>query len=230
MEKLILTRRAWLDTIQHWVDKTVMGASDRALNIVPWWVETLEIRIMWEDGINNTTVQAVREAIEGRLAEVGLTGFTIKLYGSGWQEGRRRVKVSDYIRPGLVNGEVDHERLFELSYHEPYRQHRQHADVYITTHPFVNDTVSWGAAMFEYGCIVLTLYGDRQQSLSFLHNVVRHEMGHMLGMPIHCDDIGIGGVSYNRSCNMHYSVPSAHLCPKCRQFLQEWWRHLTRTA
>jgi hypothetical protein len=210
----------------------LQGRSDRAKGVFPHWIKTREIRIVWEEGIARATAIAVAEAIRERLEEVGLTGFSVQLWGTGWKEGRGRVLVSDYIAPALdQKGGVKYDKLFKLSYHESYRQVRQHADIYITERPFEDDSVSWGAAMFEYGCSVLTLHGGRQRNRTFLKNVVRHEVGHLLGMPLHCDDVNVVDVDllrYRPECNMHYSVPSADLCPKCLFFIHEWWNTIAQ--
>ncbi|MBT6253871.1 hypothetical protein HOI83_01410 [Candidatus Uhrbacteria bacterium] len=229
MENAVWTHDRWTTTIEGWVRRTLAGHSDRAIGVVPYWIETREIRVMWEEGILPSLAAMVAEEIRVFVSELGLgVEFEVILYGSGWEESDRRIGVSDYIRPATINGELDHRALFDLSYGETYRQERQHADVYITTRPFVDDRVSWGAAIFEHGCMMLTLWGKRQHSRQFIRSVVRHEMCHLLGMPIHCDDIGVEGWAHDTSCNMHYALPSSRLCGKCREYLGRWWLEIDR--
>lgn len=206
-----------------WARRTCEGRSNRAMGIVPSWIETREIRLMWEEGVSLATVQAVENAIRALITRVGMRQtFSIVHIGSGWDTGRGHVRVIDYIGDTLKAGEVDEKALFRLSYHEHYRRQRQHADVYITRRALQGDPVSWGAAMFEYGCMVLALYGDRQHN-PFLHRLVRHEAGHLLGLPMHCDDYRIDRFAYDAQCNMHGNVPHMRTCNKCLRFLRLWW-------
>jgi len=230
-EQHVLSTSAWEETVRHWVGKTLAGESDRAWGITPDWIQTREIRILWEAGITDSTAELVAGEIRALLHELNLGAeFRVVLMGTGWSEGGSRVSTVDHIKPALRANGFDVVRLYELSYHEHYRQAYQHADVYILRRPFHDDNVSWGASMFEHGCMVLTLQGNRQNSRRFLKGVVRHEMGHLLGMPIHCEMIGRRDYAYNPQCNMHYMVPSHTLCPKCERFLRLWWQTVIQSG
>lgn len=217
----------WVGYFEGWAQLKLRGQTSDSPGIIPRWTETREIRVMWEEGITDDTGEFVVREIAQWIRELCLgLEFTVVPYGTGWREAGRRVSVTDYIRPALLPSGVDYEQLFRLSYHEPYRRVHQHADVYIMKRPFHDDTVSWGCSIFEYGCLLLTLHGGRQNNRDFLRGVVRHELGHLFGMPIHCDHVGVEGWAYDSSCNMHYAVPSSRLCPKCRSLLHLWWQHI----
>ena len=230
-EAKVLSPASWEATARHWVNKTLAGLSDRAIGVTPDWIQTREIRILWEAGITHSTAELVAGEIRALLCELNLGAqFRVVLMGTGWREGVSWVSTVGHIRPALRANGFDMERLFQLSYHEHYRQAYQHADVYILKRPFHDDRVSWGASRFEHGSMVLTLHGDRQHNRRFLKGVVRHEMGHLLGMPIHCEMIGHQDYTYNPQCNMHYMVPSHTLCPKCERYLKLWWRTLIQSG
>jgi hypothetical protein len=229
MEKVRYKESVWRDMIYNWVLKTLIGKSDRVSGKKPLWITTCEIRIMWERTITKNTVDLVSREIKNVLDELNLGfNFKINLFGDHWYNGSKCISVSEYIRPALQGNGINYEKLFELSYDEPYRTARQHADVYITSKPFHDDYVSWGCSMFEYGCLLLTLHGNRQDNHHFLRGIVRHEMGHLLGMPFHCEHVGIYGYTYDSKCNMHYSVPSFDLCPKCKLFLRVFWENIDK--
>lgn len=223
---IVLSKQKWYAQIVYWAEGILKGTT--MLHRKPHWIATREIRILWEEGIDQETVRIVQEAIRERLEEVGLSnrGFRIQPYGTGWRERGEAVKMIDYISPALRSGGVDHEKLFQLSYDEPYRRAEQHADVYILTKPFHDDDdkASWGVASFGDGCMIISLSGNRQRNRSFLRNVVRHEMAHLLGQILHCNDLfTLEGTTYDPTCNMHWEVPSGKLCPKCQHYLKLWW-------
>ena len=220
----VLSKQKWYAQIVYWAEGVLKGTSP--LHRKPHWISTREIRVLWEEGIDQETVQIVQEAIRERLEEVGLSnrGFRIQPYGTGWRERGETVKMIDYISPALQSGGVDHKKLFQLSYDEPYRRAEQHADVYILTKPFHDDPESWGAAAFGDGCMILSLSGSRQRSRSFLRKIVLHETAHLLGQILHCDDLfTLEGTIYDPSCNMHWAAPSNKLCSKCQHYLELWW-------
>jgi hypothetical protein len=186
-----------------------------------WWTEK-EIRVFWEEGISQETVDVIVGALRARVEETICTPFTVKLYGSH-ESAMEQVRLAT-----TSNGELDEKRLFELSLSEVWRNEkfggRQHGDIYITSRSFLDDHVSWGAASFKYGTMMFCLHGQRQNSKSFLRKVALHEMNHLLGMYCHCDDYqNVEGLRYTPECNAHYICPSGDLCDKCKGFILHWW-------
>lgn len=187
----------------------------------PMWFWNKEVRIFWEDGIEDRTAVLVKKMAEKRIAELGFTPLTVLLFG-------KHDSVEEEIALSLVNGELDPDRLFEQCLGETWRDEkrggRQHADIIITRRQFVDDAVSWGAASFEHGTMVFVLHGQRQHNRDFFSNVALHEMNHLLGMAYHCDVFqNVGDFEYDPQCNMHYHCGTPTLCPKCIEFIRSWW-------
>jgi len=185
-----------------------------------WWIQN-EIRVFWDAAISRQTADLIVAAVDERIKETIGLPFRFKLFGT-------HQSAMEQVAHATVNGQIDHDRLFASALSESWRDPKcggqQHADIYITDKPFVDDTISWGAADFKFGAMVFCLYGDRQNSQSFLRNVALHETNHLLGMYCHCDAYqNVQGLSYSPKCNMHYSCPSDELCPKCTEFIRDWW-------
>ena len=188
-----------------------------------WWIQN-EIRVFWGAGITRHTADLIVAAVDERIRETVGLPFRFKLFGA-------HQSAMEQVAHATINGQIDHDRLFASALSESWRDPKcggqQHADIYITDKPFVDDTVSWGAADFKFGAMVFCLYGNRQNSQSFLRKVALHETNHLLGMYCHCDDYqNVQGLSYSPRCNMHYSCPSDELCPKCTEFIRDWWAQI----
>ncbi len=220
------TREDYLASLM-WQAKRVFGGDLRPIinhvPITPLWFAEREIRVFWEAGISQSTAQLVKAMIEKRISQVdGLMPFDVILFGQHWS-------IGEQIANAMVGHELDDERLRSLCLSEPWRDYqqggKQHADVIITKRPFLNDSVSWGAARFSQGTMILALYGNRQESHHCLGNVVLHETNHLLGMGCHCDDfLNVEGYHYSRDCNAHYDcLHKSDLCPKCADFISHWW-------
>jgi hypothetical protein len=185
-----------------------------------WWIRN-EIRVFWDAAISQQTVDLIIKAVDERIRETIGLPFRFNLFGA-------HPSAMEQVADATVNGQIDEQRLFATALSESWRDSKcggqQHADIYITNKPFLNDTVSWGAADFKFGAMVFCLYGNRQNSQGFLRNVALHETNHLLGMYCHCDDYqNVEGLSYSPRCNMHYSCQHESLCPKCTDFIRNWW-------
>jgi hypothetical protein len=188
-----------------------------------WWTQR-EIRVFWEESINREAVDLVLMAVDKRIKETIGWGFTFLLLGN-------HPSALDQLRCSTSNGQVNDKKLFDLAISEEWRDlkrgGRQHADIFITSKPFVNDMVSWGSASFKYGAMIFSLHGSRQENRQFLYQVALHETNHLLGMYCHCDDYPkVANYQYSPDCNMHGSCPSSELCPKCMQFIRLWWQQI----
>ncbi len=191
-----------------------------------WWLQS-EIRVFWEAGITQQTADLIVSAVDERIRETVGLPFRFKLFGA-------HQSAMEQVAQATVNGQIDHDRLFASALSESWRDPKcggqQHADIYITDKPFVDDTVSWGAADFKFGAMVFCLYGNRQHSQGFLRNVALHETNHLLGMYCHCDDYqNVEELSYTPRCNMHYNCSHTELCPKCTEFIRHWWMQVVET-
>jgi hypothetical protein len=189
---------------------------------LPYWWLNGEIRVFWEPGIPQQTVDLIVSAVDQRAREVPGLEFVFNKYG-------HHASAIEQIDAATTRGQLDPDRLLALAASEPWRDWRrggrQHADIYITTRPFLDDSVSWAAACFKHGAMMFCLHGGRHQSHDFLRRVALHETNHLLGMYCHCDDYqNVAGLSYSPRCNMHYSCSHADLCPKCRTHIECWWQ------
>jgi hypothetical protein len=213
---IAMVRKAVRDTLWGQKQPIVDGVRHQPL----WWLHR-EFRVFWEPGIADTTVLLVEKEIKDLCRELGIGMFSFQNFGS-------HDSAMEQIRSSLRGDELDEQQLFQLAVSEHWRDERvggrQHGDIYITRQSFVNDRVSWGAASFPHGALMLTLHGNRQQNHGFLRGLVRHEATHLFGMSCHCDDFqNVESYRYTRSCNMHYEIPSGTLCPKCSDFVRAWW-------
>ena len=218
----------WLEAASYVATQTLRG--DRVpvidgIDYTPlWWTNKYpQIRIFWEPRISTKTIDLVIESIADLAFQIGhdfIPEFDFITLGS-------HDSAMQQIQNACVGGKLDNKRLANIVASEPYRNEanggEQHGDVYITTREFVDDSASWGAAGFQHGILMLTLYGNRQQSRDFLKKVVIHEAGHFFGLPLHCDDSVVDEYGYDQNCVMHYQCPSSMLCPKCQDWIRQWW-------
>lgn len=190
-----------------------------------WWINH-EIRVFRDPDIPPIVSQMVCDVIREFVRDLKLPPFEVIDFGAH-ESALEQVE-------SCVRGDVLHEDdLFDMVVEELWRDPRfggrQHGDVYITRHPFVDDPISWGHASFRHGVMALALYGDRahRQNWQFLRRLVRHEATHLFGMWTHCDSFqNVDGFRYTRNCLMHSSVPSDHLCPKCTYVVRSWWEEI----
>ena len=128
--------------------------------------------------------------------------------------------------------QVDYNCLFDIVSTEGWRNEniggREHGDIFITTSYLLDDLVSLGCAGYKDGCVLLALHGQNQCNHSLLRKLVRHEVTHLLGLGLHCNNFPVRGYGYSDWCNMHYHLPSRETCPKCLDFLRTFWQHLGR--
>lgn len=219
------TRAAFCECAYTTARETMRGLRTDLIDGVvhlPYWWRNGEIRVSWEPGVSQETVDLIVCAVDRRTREVLDMPFNFQLLGS-------HPSSVEQIAGATVRGHIDWERLFASALSEHWRDEsrdgRQHADIYITTKSFLDDHVSWAAAHFRFGAMVFCLHGQRQHSREFLQRVASHETNHLLGMSCHCDDFqNVVGLPYTPNCNMHYACTHSDLCLKCRTFLQWWWQ------
>ncbi len=219
-----LTRPAFYERVRYLAHLTMAGRLTPPVAgkiFLPYWWTNGEIRVFWETGITRVTVDLIVKAVDERIRETIGIPFQFNLYGS-------HASAIKQVAQATVNGQIDENCLFATALSEIWRDPQcggqQHADIYITNKPFLNDTVSWGAADFKFGAMVFCLYGNRQNSQDFLRNVALHEANHLLGMCCHCDDYqNVEELSYSSRCNMHYSCQYENLCLKCADYIRNWW-------
>jgi hypothetical protein len=218
------TRDSYRQELQTVAWETMNGLRTPAIGgkvLLPhWWVNG-EIRVFSDPAVPQATVDLITAAVSERIRET--TGFTFTFHHYGDHPSAREQVAQATSSRGL-----DPDRLFALSLSEGWRNEarggRQHGDIYITTKPFLDDQISWGAACFRHGTMMFALHSGRSSSSGFLRRVALHETNHLLGMYCHCDDYQVvRGHQYTPSCNMHYSCPSDTLCPKCVDFIHHWW-------
>jgi len=217
-------REEFREHVQNYACETMDGRRtppiDGKIYLPYWWVRG-EIRVFWEAGISQSTVDLIVRAVEERVQETINLPFRFSPYGA-------HPSAMGQVAQATINSQIDEKMLFKLALSESWRDPKcggqQHADIYITEKQFLGDRASWGAADFKFGAMVFCLYGNRQKNQNFLRNVALHEANHLLGMYAHCDAYqNVQGFKYTPSCNMHYSCPSEKLCPKCTEFIQNWW-------
>ena len=218
------TRDSYREHVQTAACETMSGRRTPSINgesILPyWWIQS-EIRVFWDAAIPRQTVDLITGAVDERIRETIGLPFRFALFGD-------HASAAEQVANAALNGQIDEQRLFASALSESWRDPRcggrQHADIYITAKPFLNDTISWGAGCFKHGTMIFALYGRRHQSHDFLRRVALHETNHLLGMYCHCDDYqNVEGYSYTPECNMHYGCSSSGLCPKCVEFIRHWW-------
>ncbi len=193
---------------------------------LPLWWTSGEVRIFTEQGITDPTVNTVIDMLKQRANELDLKPFHFKVFGP-------HPSALQQVRDSLVRGQIDPYKFFDICVSEDYRDQSkggmQHADIVITKRSFLDDTVSWGAASWAHGAMIFTLHGDRQHHTAFLKKVALHEANHLFGMPLHCDHYqNVDGYRYDTRCNMHYCCPTEVLCPKCKDFITQWWLQIER--
>lgn len=220
-----LTKEQYLSQVGHYAREVFRGKDQpRALNrtyLPLWWIGG-EIRIFWEKDITQSTAVFVKDAIESQISEIDtVPPLTVRLFGT-------HPSAEGQIDDCTISGAIDWDMLFQDCLSEAWRDDtqggEQHADVVITTKPFLNNRVSWGCSIFAFGTMILALYGRRQEQRNFLKKVVIHETGHLLGFETHCDSYqNVEGYQYTPDCNMHYSCPSAVICAKCTDYIRQWW-------
>ncbi len=221
----------WLNTAAFLAHRAMCGEDRPVIDGKPyppfWWMEK-KIRIFCEEGISSQTIRIVQQAINQRFSEVGHEPFDFEIWGVH-QSAQEQIKAS------MVNGQLDENKLFRICASEPWRDKAkggiQHGDIFITRRQFLNDTVSWGAADFKFGVMILALHGSRQTSTDFLRRVVLHEATHLVGYGYHCDQWKeVEGYLYDSNCSMHYSCHGEHLCDKCNDFIGAWWERILKIA
>jgi len=223
-QRLHFTEESFRSHVYEVARQTMKGLRTSPVNgicYLPYWWVNKEIRVFWEEGISQETVNTIVSAIDKRLREIGFK-FRFVLI-------RSHKSSQNQVSSALIKGCLDYEKLFLTALSEQWRDELhggyQHADVYITNRSFYNDNSSWGAASFIEGAMVFCLHGHRQQQSSFLYKVALHETTHLLGMYCHCDDYqNVAGLQYTPECNMHYSCSYEKLCPKCQKQLNAWWQ------
>lgn len=185
-----------------------------------WWTDN-HIYVAWEPGIPQETAEMIAQAVDERIQELWNVRFKFTMFGN-------HESFAEQVDASMMRGQLDEQRLFSLAASESWRDQnrggRQHGDIYITTKPFLNDSVSWGAAAFYYGAMIFALHGQRHRSTEFLHRIALHEATHLCGMHTHCEIYqGVEGYTYNGHCNMDSGMPTGELCPKCQEYLRIFW-------
>jgi len=203
----------------QWVAKNSMQSGNGPL----WWTKG-EIRVSWEHGIPERTVELITKAVKQRLRELCGLQFAFKLFG-------QHESFVQQLRKCIAQGQVDHEKLFTLASVEKWRDEacggQQHADIYITTKPFLGDRVSWGAADFNFGVMFFALHGQRHLRESFLHTIALHEAGHLAGIGTHCEYLPVKG-QVPCTCNMNSNLSSDELCSKCKEYFRVFWETINQ--
>jgi len=221
------THDEFREHVQIIAHETMTGLRTPAINgkkyLPHWWTQG-EIRVSWDSAIPQETINLIVDSVDERIRETAGIKFNFITLGD-------HPSAAEQVASATINGQINVEQLFTSALSESWRDQnrggRQHADIYITTKPFFNDAVSWGASSFKYGTMVFALYGQRYQNRNFLHRVTLHETNHLLGMYCHCDDyLNVEGYNYIPECNMHYSCFGFDLCPKCMDFIRHWWEQI----
>ena len=225
---LEMKRNEWLNSSSYWAIQTMYGKRTPIINgdrFTPlWWTgEQPLIRIFRESNISQETISFVGNIIleiMGNIDNNIIPSPKIELRGLDQS-------AIEQINDACILGKIDDNKLADIALAENCRKSQQHGDIYVTTKQFVDDSVSWGAASFEHGMMVLALYGDRQRNINFLKKVVHHELGHMLGSRLHCNKYtDIDSYIYDTSCVMHYSCASNRMCDKCKDWIRQWWTQI----
>lgn len=222
MNKLGLDKQVYLTLAANSASGAFSGNDrprvDDKLYYPLWWAKR-EIRIFWEEGIDQSTAVVIKEAIQYVSKRIGLTDFDIRLFGSH-PSGIRQIKQATF------DGKISDQRLFEICLTEDWRKIRQQGDVFITRRLFGDNLDAWGSASFRYGTMIFALHNERQRNRKFLWKVAVHEACHLFGFFTHCETFEVQQYAYDPACVMHYVCPSATICPKCLDWIKHWWRQI----
>ncbi|PIR46707.1 MAG: hypothetical protein COV07_02920 [Candidatus Vogelbacteria bacterium CG10_big_fil_rev_8_21_14_0_10_45_14] len=222
-----MDKKSWLEAARWNAEMFYLGSEKNPrMSPANWWING-EIRVFWTRNVPEKTVDVVVSACEERAREFGrLCGFPAFRFR---RFGSHPSALEQVAACMTIRGEVDEQKFFPLvgaeSWRRPEAGGYRHGDIYITEYPIKGGHTSWGVTSVNEGIMLLGLYGDRPQSPYFLDCVAMHEMGHMLGIPLHCDQYrDVAGYRYDPHCGMHWACPGTEVCPKCLDFVSEWWR------
>ena len=126
-----------------------------------------------------------------------------------------------------ANGKLNTSNLFLIQVDEDWRKKekggKQHADVVIVNQLIADSASWWGGTVFQYGCMAISVPNERQNNLSFIKNVVKHETAHLLGLGYHHDEINVIGYSSVRDCLAFHRGTSLIICKRCREAIIAFW-------
>ncbi len=230
--RMSFSRQMWWWSAGHWAEEAIEDMRNSGIYdlevIRPFWWFNHEIRMFCERGIDPQTAEIVKEVIEEQSWK--LLQFTLRVVLHEQDSG-----IQQRVQNCMKHGEIDEQEFSrQLCQHSRIRKIR-HGDIAIFAKPFFGEDdetiLTWGSSNFKYGAMILALYGNRQKETSFLRNLIVHELGHLLGIGYHCDMYkdNIEGYTYDPSCAMHATCPSSNLCPKCRDFIFQWWQAILAT-
>lgn len=200
-----------MPTITNWVEELQQSYPTK------WW-KNGEIRLFWEPDIEIYGVDLVIDEINKLCTTISVNFNIIPL-------DRHK---SSILQSVVHDEQIDCKRLFNLVQLDPSRNENiggyEHGNIFITSRKLLNDPVSLGRASYFHGCMVLCLYDRSQYYYNLLRRLARHQMTHLLGLPFHCDQFLVDGYNKYELCNMHYVLPSGETCPKCIDFLRQFWQ------
>lgn len=183
------------------------------------WVEGKEIRIFKMPGINKRVIPSVYTGLRDLITEVGLD-FRINYFEDS--------SVIKQVNQATNHNGLDGDRLGEILAGEHWRipkyGGKPHADIIIVDTPFSKNPQDWGQSQFVYGYMVLTLSGNRQNSLDFIRNITKHEAGHLLGFQEHHDSSLVRDYGKVKDCNMNWQASTLYTCEKCLDAIRFFWK------
>lgn len=210
----LASRKQWLGVCQA----VGRGAIAEAAKLTaPHWTAGSEVRFFWEPGIREAAWKAAAVSVLELADIIGIKFQSRVLWGP-------EPTAMSQLEAATSGGTLDAEALRRIAANEPARIGTPHADVFLTTRPLKSGRENWGEGEFKSGCLVLSLPGERQASLSFLRQIAKHEASHLFGFFTHHDAVEVAGYEEVAQCLMLWAAPTQQLCPKCFDGLRAFWR------
>lgn len=195
------------------------------------WVKGKEIRVFKEPQVAAKAVSPVVNSLKELVDEIGLN-LHVNYYGNDAGLNRQIEQCTAVDMARKADGEymkvLDGDLLARHLIAEDWRKIKPHADVVITDKYLKLGPHNWGQSAFYEGVDIISVPGARQDSLSFLYNVSKHEGGHLLGYGQHHDSTQAQVMGYDepRDCLMYWRASTDELCNKCKNAMVFFWESL----
>ena len=181
------------------------------------WINGKEIFIFNFSNLRKNGIKYIKLGIEDAI-KLGKLHFKVRYDNNS--------KFGKIIKNN--NEKINSNKLLKMIIKERKENHKEHADVFIVNNPLQsqNNVIRDGEALtyVHEGVIIFTFDAFRKYPYKFLMCRAKHEALHMLGLNAHHEDTKVKGYNYNAACIMQYNAPAMHVCGKCRDALQYFWK------
>ena len=199
----------------------------------PTWVTTREIRVETTFKADKEVVDAVISGVKSMMNDIGLDLESFRFIDCGEDP----LTIAEVNQATLQNGRLDAKKLLYIF--EWKDEHRDpskiidgvrgvpHADILITDKWFEHDFY-WGFSGYSEGAVIISVPRARQRHLDFLHNIAKHEAGHLLGFGSHhkilSKEWNVEGYPEVPECLMEVLCPTSVICDECKDALTFFWQ------